>query len=48
MTINSLFAEMENLSSANGELKEVIAKISATLDELILKFNERENILNTL
>lgn len=48
MTINSLFAEMETLSSANGDLKEVIAKISAALDELILKFNERENILNTL
>jgi len=47
-TVITLFSEMESLSSSNGDLKEVISKISATLDELILKFTERESILSTL
>lgn len=44
----ALFSEMESLSSSNGDLKEVISKISVALDDLILKFAERENILSAL
>jgi hypothetical protein len=46
--ICALFAELESASATGGEIKEAVAKLSASLDELILKFNERENILRAL
>jgi len=46
--ICTLFAELETASATGADIKEPIGKISAALDELILKFNERENILRAL
>ncbi|MDD5362657.1 MAG: hypothetical protein PHN88_11030 [Ignavibacteria bacterium] len=43
-----MFDELENASKPGGDIKDVIAKIGTALDELIQKFNDRENILNVL
>jgi len=45
--INSLFTELENNSAANTDVKVTIGKISTTLDELLKKFDERENLLRS-
>lgn len=46
--ICSLFSELETASATGADIKEPISKISVVLDELILKFNDRENILRAL
>jgi len=42
------FTELENLSKSQSDLKDTISRLSIALDELILRFNERENILSSL
>jgi hypothetical protein len=44
---NSLFVELENNSNANLDIRESVSKISISLDNLILKFDERENLLRS-
>lgn len=44
---NALFSELENNSNANIDIRESISKISVSLDNLLLKFDERENLLRS-
>ncbi|MCX6161781.1 MAG: hypothetical protein NTV87_10690, partial [Ignavibacteriae bacterium] len=46
-TINALFAELESNSLANIPIAEAVGKLGRTLDELLLKFDERENLLRS-
>ena len=43
--INSAFAELETNSASNVDTKESINKISIALDNILLKFDNRENLL---
>lgn len=43
--INAQFSSMESNAAANLDVTPDIAKVSGTLDELLRKFQERENIL---
>jgi hypothetical protein len=43
-----MFDELENASKSGGDIKDSISKIGTALDDLIQKFNDRENILNVL
>jgi hypothetical protein len=43
--INSAFAELETNSASNADTKESINKISEALDNILLKFENRENLL---
>jgi len=45
--INALFAELDNNSAANADVRDSINKISGALDELLKKFDERENLLRS-
>lgn len=45
--INVLFAELDNNSAANTDVRDSINKISGALDELLKKFDERENLLRS-
>ena len=45
--INVLFAELDNNSAANADVRDSINKISGALDELLKKFDERENLLRS-
>jgi DNA-dependent RNA polymerase auxiliary subunit epsilon len=42
---NTLFGELETNSNANTDIKDSVFKISYSLDNLLLKFDERENLL---
>jgi len=46
--INSLFSALENNAAANLDVSGDVSKVSSALDELLRKFQERENILRTL
>ncbi|MBS1514891.1 MAG: hypothetical protein JSS63_07655 [Bacteroidetes bacterium] len=46
--INSLFVTLENNSAANLDVNQDVSKVSSSLDELLRKFQERENILSSL
>ena len=43
--VGNLFTELENNSAADLNLKDSINKVSGSLDSLIKKFDERENLL---
>ena len=43
--INSAFLELETNSASNLDTKESVSKISAALDNILLKFESRENLL---
>jgi len=45
--INGLFSALESNSAAGVETKEDIAKVSKSLDDLLQKFTDRENLLNS-
>ena len=45
--ISSLFTELENNSAANTDVRDTINKISAALDDLLKKFDEREGLLRS-
>ncbi len=45
--LNSYFSELENNCSGNLDIKEPVTKISAALDELLKKFDERETLLRS-
>ena len=45
--IGSLFTELENNTAANAEAGATISKISSALDDLLKKFDERENLLRS-
>lgn len=45
--VNALFSALENNAAANLDVSADVAKVSAALDELLRKFQERENILRT-
>ena len=42
---NTLFGELETNSNTNTDIKDSVFKISYSLDNLLLKFDERENLL---
>lgn len=46
--INNVCSEMESNTKSNLDIKIVIEKASALMDEMILTFNDRENILKNL
>lgn len=46
--INNLFIELEKNSETGINIQETVKKISTALDELIEKFDKREEILRTL
>lgn len=43
--INALFSALENNAAANLDVRGDVSKVSSALDELLRKFQERENIL---
>ena len=43
--INSAFLELETNSASNLDTKESVSKISVALDNILLKFESRENLL---
>lgn len=46
--ISSACSEMENTSKAGTDIKPSVDKVGALLDELVKKFDAREQILNTV
>lgn len=44
-TINSAFSELETNSASDMDTKESVSKISTALDNILLKFESRENLL---
>ncbi|MCE1166355.1 MAG: hypothetical protein LWX07_13235 [Bacteroidetes bacterium] len=47
-SVCGLFSELEDGSKTGGNIQDAVSKIGATLDGLIQKFNDRENILSNL
>jgi len=45
--LDSYFSELENNCDGNLDIKESVKKISAALDELLKKFDERETLLRS-